>query len=64
MVEIIRNRFASKAARNANKPNVPRADLRYLKCWLTRAQQSVKQDGKGDMSIENLISTIIYECFK
>lgn len=39
MIEVIINRFASEDARNANKPNVPRAHLRYLKSWLTRAEK-------------------------
>ncbi|KAH0694771.1 hypothetical protein KY285_021868 [Solanum tuberosum] len=47
MVEMIIDRFASKAAYNANKPNVPRANLRHLRAWLTRAQQSAERDGKG-----------------
>jgi hypothetical protein len=64
MVEIIINRFASKAAYNANKPNVPRANLRHLRVWLTRAQQSAEQDGKGNMSIKNHISSIIEGYFK
>lgn len=64
MVEILINRFASEGARNANKPNVPRANLRHLRVWLTRAQQSAEQDGKGNMSIKNHISTIIEESFK
>lgn len=64
MVEIIIDRFASEGARNANKPYVPRANLRHLKVWLTRAQQSAEQDGKGNMSIRNMISKIIEESFK
>ena len=64
MVEMIINRFASDDARNANKPNVPRAKLRYLKTWLTRAEKSAEQDGQGNMSIQNHISTIIQEFFK
>ena len=36
MVEILIERFASKAAYNANKPNAPRAHYRHLKAWLTR----------------------------
>ncbi|MCD7460930.1 hypothetical protein HAX54_044782 [Datura stramonium] len=41
MVEMIIDRFTSKAAYNANKPNVPRANLRHLRSWLTRAQLSL-----------------------
>ncbi|KAH0644975.1 hypothetical protein KY284_032859 [Solanum tuberosum] len=44
MVEMIIDRFASKAVYNANKPNVPRANLRHLRDWLTRAQQSAECD--------------------
>ncbi|YP_173390.1 hypothetical protein NitaMp044 (mitochondrion) [Nicotiana tabacum] len=64
MVEIIIDRFGSKAAYNANKPNVPRANLRHLRAWLTRAQHSAEQDGKGNMSIKNHISSIIEGYFK
>ncbi|KAJ8534904.1 hypothetical protein K7X08_016632 [Anisodus acutangulus] len=49
MVEIIIDCFASKAAYNANKPNVPRAHLRHLNTWLTRAQHSAEHDGAGSI---------------
>lgn len=64
MVEIIINRFAGESAKSANKPNAPRANFRFLKTWLTRAQQSAKGEGKGNMSVENQISSIIYDFFK
>ncbi|PHT49275.1 hypothetical protein CQW23_13483 [Capsicum baccatum] len=59
MVKIIIDRFASKVAYNSNEPNVLRANLRHLRAWLTRAQQSVERDGRGNMSIKMNISYII-----
>ncbi|KAM7459768.1 hypothetical protein LguiA_036040 [Lonicera macranthoides] len=64
MVEMIINRFASDGARNANKPNAPKAHLKVLKTWLTRAQQSAKGEGKGNMSVENQISSRISKYFE
>ncbi|MCD9643313.1 hypothetical protein HAX54_030659 [Datura stramonium] len=59
MVEMIIDRFASKAAYNVNKPNVPRENLRHLSAWLTREQQSAERDGRRNMSIKKKIYDII-----
>ncbi|MCD9644250.1 hypothetical protein HAX54_032428 [Datura stramonium] len=54
----------SKSAYNANKPNVPKANLWHLRAWLTRAQQSAERNGRENMSIKKKISSIIEGYFK
>ena len=64
ILEMVINRYASKGARNANKPNAPIDEFKHLKSWLTRAEKSAKNLGGGDMSIDNLILDILKEYFK
>lgn len=59
MVELIIEKAASKKAKMANQPGATPQDFSNLKRFLTRVQKSTLEDGRGQMSVRNIIKHIL-----